>query len=447
VSELLLLGVSHKTAPVELRERVALPEGQGSEQFLRELAGDADIQEAVVISTCNRTEVYVVTADPVEAESRVLGLLARRGGIRPTALAGSIYAYRNCDAARHLYRVAAGLESMIVGEHEIQGQVRRSYDNAVAIGTTGPLSNRVFGAALSTGGRVRSETGIADGRTTLPTVAVDLIREPLGDLGNREVLILGTGEMAELSARALAVAGARLTFVANRRRESALALASRFGGHVAALEDLPEQLATTDVLFGATASPHPIIGPDELAEVMRARHGRPLLLVDIAVPRDIDPLCSQLDGVTRYDLDDLQGAVERNMKVRHAETDRAEAIIEEEIQRFAGWLGSLEAMPTIAALRERGDAIVDGVLADNANRWEDLSDADRERVEVIARTVMKRLLHEPTLRLRRTEDGRAHARLQILRDLFGLDDSELPAEGGDADSGDVRDLRERKHRA
>jgi len=447
VSELLLLGVSHKTAPVELRERVALPEGQGSEQFLRELAGDADIQEAVVISTCNRTEVYVVTADPVEAESRVLGLLARRGGIRPTALAGSIYAYRNCDAARQLYRVAAGLESMIVGEHEVQGQVRRSYDNAVAIGTTGPLSNRVFGAALSTGGRVRAETGIADGRTTLPTVAVDLVREHLGDLGNREVLILGTGEMAELSARALAAAGARLTFVANRRREHALALAARFEGHVAALEDLPEQLATTDVLFGATASPHPIIGADELAEVMRARRGRPLLLVDIAVPRDIDPLCSQLDGVTRYDLDDLQGAVERNMKVRHAETDRAEAIIEEEIQRFAGWLGSLEAMPTIAALRERGDAIVDGVLADNASRWEDLSDADRERVEVIARTVMKRLLHEPTLRLRRTEDGRAHARLQILRDLFGLDDSELPAEDRDAGSGDVRDLRERKHRA
>jgi glutamyl-tRNA reductase len=421
VSELLALGVSHKTAPVALRERVALPDGL-AEEFLGRLLDGSDVQEGVVISTCNRTEVYVVASDPVAAETRVLGMLARRAEIRPTELAEPIYSLRNCDAARHLYRVTAGLEAMIVGEAEIQGQVKRAYEHALAAGVTGPLSNRLFSAALATGKRVRSETAVAATRISVPSMAVDVAQEAIGELSRRHAVILGTGEMAEGTAQALARVGAHTVFVANRRRERAAALAQRFGGEVVGFDALPAELERADIVLASTSSPHPIVGPDELALVMRERGGRPLVLIDIAVPRDVDPLCTQLGGVTLYDIDDLQTAISRNIEVREAEAVRADAIIEEEIQRFAGWLGSLEVIPTVAALRERGTEIVQSVLAENDGRWESLGPRDRERVEAIARTIANRLLHEPTLRMKRGTDERTHARLQLLRELFGLDE-------------------------
>jgi glutamyl-tRNA reductase len=420
VTELLALGVSHKTAPVALRERVALPDGL-AEEFLGRLVADPAVHEGVVISTCNRTEVYAVAADPVAAETTVLGMLARRAGIRPTELAEPIYSLRNCDAARHLYRVTAGLEAMIVGEAEIQGQVKRSYELALAAGVTGPLTNRLFGAALATGKRVRSETAISASRVSVPSVAVDAAREGIGELSGRRVVILGTGEMAELTAQALAHVGVTTIFVANRRRERAAALAQRFGGEVVAVDALPLELEGADIVLASTSSPHHIVGHDELELVMRHRGRRPLLLIDIAVPRDVDPLCAQIAGVALYDIDDLQTVVSRNLEVRQAETRRAGEIIEEEIQRFAGWLGTLEVMPTLAALRTHGADIVHQVLAENDGRWEDLSPRDRERVEAIARTVANRLLHEPTVRMKRGADERIHARLQLVRELFGLE--------------------------
>src|SRR3954466_3841708 len=203
MSELIALGASHKTAGVAVREKIALTEA-ASERFMRELVGEETISEAVVLSTCNRTELYLVTGDPVEAESVVLGALARRAGVRPTELVGGIYSLRNCDAARHLFRVASGLDSMVLGEAEVQGQVRRAYESALEAGATGPLTNRVFRAALATGKRVRSETGLGEGRTSIPSVAVDLAREVIGELADRHVLVLGAGDMAELTTEALA---------------------------------------------------------------------------------------------------------------------------------------------------------------------------------------------------------------------------------------------------
>src|SRR5947208_9882734 len=229
--------------------------------------------------------------------------LSRQAGIRPTELAGSIYSARNCDAARHLFRVTSGLESMIVAEAEVQGQGKRAYEAALEAGVTGPLSNRVFGAALATGKRARTETGIAEGRVSVSSVAVDLVRETIGDLANRSVVVLGTGEMSELTAQALAAQGAQPMFVANRRRERARELADRFGGRVTGFDDLPRELERSDIVVAATSSPHPIIGNDELALVMRARGDRALLLIDIAVPRDVDPLCAPLAGVRLLVMD------------------------------------------------------------------------------------------------------------------------------------------------
>ncbi|HEY7074675.1 MAG TPA: glutamyl-tRNA reductase [Solirubrobacteraceae bacterium] len=432
MSELLAVGVSHKTAPVALRERLALPDGR-AETLLHELAGHREISEAVALSTCNRTELYVVVVDPVEAESLLLARLARHAGIRPTEL--PLYALRNCDAARHLYRVASGLESMIVGESEVQGQVKRAYELALAARTTGPLTNQLFRAALATGKRVRSETGIGAGHASVATVAVDAARDALGDLCGRRVLIMGAGETAELTAQALHAEGVTTMFVANRRREGAIALARRFGGESGTFDALPAELERADVVIGSTASPHAILTAQELAAV---RRGRPLLLIDLAVPRDIDPECAALDGVTVVDMDSLQAAVERHLTVRRAEARRAEGIVEEEIQTFARWLGGLEVMPTLAALRARGHDVVAALLAENEGRWQALGERDRERVEAIARAIVNRLLHEPTERIRALEPEHRHARLQLLRELFGLE--EPPA--GDVDQpATVRRLR------
>jgi len=434
VSEVLALGVSHKTAPVELRERLALPAGRAA-SFIGELVAGADVDEAAAISTCNRTEVYLVAEDPVAAEAAALGRLARGAGIRPTELAPAIYSLRNCDAARHLYRVSAGLESMIVGEAEVLGQVKRAYERALEANATGPLLNRLFRAAIATGKRVRTETAIGERHLSVSSVAVSLAGEVLGELSARRVVVLGAGETSELAARALADRGVETIFIANRRRDNALALAARFGGEALRLEHLPDELARADILVAATASPHPIITADELAEVMRRRAGRPLLAVDLAVPRDVEAECGELPGVTLRDIDDLESVVRGNRSVRETEASHAAAIVEEEIQDFASWLGSLDVLPTISALQARGQTIAAGVVEENSRRWESASAADLERAAAIARAVATRILHEPTLQLRRSHDGGAHARVELLRELFGLDGAgaEQPAEGEPAE--------------
>ena len=431
-SELLALGISHKTAPVAMRERLALADSE-AERFLRSLTASPAISEAVVISTCNRTEVYLVAGDPVAAEGAALATIAGRAGIMPTELAEVIYSPRNCDAARQLFRVAAGLESMIVGEHEVLGQVARAHAAALESGTTGPLTNRLFAAALTAGKRVRTDTRLGRSGISLSSVAVELARELLGDLPGRHVVIIGAGETSELTAQALADRGVTAIFVANRHADRARSLAERFGGQVAGLDQLPNRLTEADIVLASTSAPHPIVGRDELELVMRARDRRPLLLIDLAVPRDIDPDCSELDGVTLRDLDDLQAAVSRNLSSRAGEIPHAEEIVEEEIQRFAVWLGQLEVRPTIAALREHGSAIVEAVLRENANRWESASPRDVARVEEIARSVMSRLLHEPTIRLKSLATGRSHGSLALLRELFGLTSSEEPVDGAESD--------------
>jgi len=442
MTELLALGTSHKTAPLALRERIALLEG-GAEDLVKELTAHASVSEAVALSTCNRTELYLVVSDPVEAESLVLGLLARRAALRPSELLEGMYSLRNCDAARHLYRVTGGLESMIVGEAEVQGQVKRAYELALSARTTGPMTNKLFRAALATGKRVRTETAISAGRSSVASVAVDAARAVIGDLERRHVVIVGAGESAELTARALHDQGVTTMFVANRRRQRAIALAQRFGGASGSFDALPGELDRADILISSTSSPHTLIGAEEIAEVMRRRPRRPLLLVDLAVPRDIDHDCAGIPGVTVLDMDGLQHRVERHLSVRRAESRRAEGIVEEEIQAFARWLGSLEVLPTLAALRAHGDAVVDGLLAENEGRWEDLSDRDLERVETLARTVVKRLLHEPTVRVKGLEAEQRHARLQLLRELFGLEEpAEVAAEQEPAPA-EVRTLRPR----
>jgi glutamyl-tRNA reductase len=438
MSELLALGVSHKTAPLELRERLALTEGAAG-GVLGELKASEPVAEAAAISTCNRTELYLVVSDPVASESLALGTLAGQAGIRPTELVENLYSRRGAAAAQHLFSVAAGLDSMILGEAEIQGQVKRAYELALVEGATGPILNRLFRGALATGKRVRTETRIGEGGTSVPSAAVELAQRSLGgSLASRRVLLIGAGETAELTARALAAKGVEAVFVANRRYDRAIGLADRFGGSAVRFDELPSQLEIADIVVSSTNSPHHIIEREELELMMRARDGRSLLFIDLAVPRDIDPACLEVDGVSIHDVDAVQSIAERNAGGREGEARRAERIVTAELARFERWLDSLEVVPTLAAMRAHADSVVERVLAENASRWQDVGDADRERLEVMARSIAGRILHEPTIRLRRsaeTED--AYLQIATVRNLFGLDATSEP-EGADAEVTPIR---------
>jgi glutamyl-tRNA reductase len=446
MAELLALGVSHKTAPLELRERMALTEGRAV-GVLGELLERPEVLEATAISTCNRTELYLFAADPVGAESTALGLLAREADTQPTDLVGHLYSLRASAATEHLMAVTAGLDSMIIGEAEIQGQVKRAYELALVEGATGPILNRLFRAALAAGKRARSETGISVRSMSIPSVAVELAQRTLGELDDRRVLVVGAGETAELTARALAAKGVQAIFIANRHYDRAIGLAERFGGHAVRFESLPEELIDADIVVTSTSSPHHVIEREALAEVMGERAGRPLLLIDLAVPRDIHPSSREVPGVSLYDMDDLQALVERNASGREAEAHRAEGILRSELLRFDRWFAAQDVTPTIAALRARADEVVDRVIGENEQRWEGLTEADHERLRAAARAIASRLLHEPTLRLKRDADeADAYVKVAVVRELFGLDPASEPLEPSRAEVSDLGERRSQRRR-
>jgi glutamyl-tRNA reductase len=427
-TEILAVGASHKTAPIELRERLALPAGRAS-RVLAELTGHDDVQEAAALSTCNRTELYLVTTDAEEAETEVLGIFSRQAGLRPSELLEAMYSLRADEAVEHLFSVTSGLDSMIVGETEIQRQVKRAYELALVEGVTGPVSNRLFRDALAAGKRVRSETGIARSNVSVSSVAVQLAADFLGELEGRRALVIGAGENAELTVRTLHERGVQALFVANRRYERARELAQRYDGRAVTFETLPQELERADIVVSSTGAPHQIVGREELEHVAALRMDRPLVLIDLAVPRDIEPDVRACPEVALYDMDDLQRAVAENMSGREAEIEEARALVREEVERFGDWLESLDVVPTISALRQRGEEVVDHVLRENEPRWESLSEADRERVEVLARAVVRRLLHEPTLRLKGSAGEQTFYRyVHALRELFGLDAALAPHE-------------------
>jgi glutamyl-tRNA reductase len=414
---LLAVGVSHRTAPLALRERVELNE-RGAAALLSALTERPEIEEAASLSTCNRTELYLAAHDAGATERAVTAELARTGGMLPEELAAAIRTLRGTEAARHLFRVAAGLDSMVLGEAEVQGQVRRSYELALSLGTSGPIVNRLFQDALRAGKRVRTETSISRRSASVASVAVELARRELGYLNGRHALVIGAGKHGALTARALMDAGVQTVYVANRARDRAEDLARRFGGRAVSFDDLAAELRRCDLVLTCTSCPHRILTRRQLAAAVR---GRRLVVVDTSVPRDVEPSARELRGVTLYDLDTIQDEMAHNLSAREEEARNAAPIIEEEVATFERWMATLEVVPTITALRERGRAAVDRALRENEPRWQSLSDDDRERVELIARAVMSDLLHEPTLRLRQVgERGSSSLYVQTVRELFGL---------------------------
>lgn len=416
------VGVSHKTAAVDLREKVALSTGKIS-GILSDLTARDEIDEAVALSTCNRSELYLAGPDPAAAEQHAHEVLVRHSRVGERELACARYLLRDDQASRHLFRVAASLDSMVLGESEIQGQVRDAWEQAMALGASGAQLNRLFRGALEVGKQVRSETAIGRGAVSVSSAAVDLARATLGDLSRSSVLVLGAGRMAEATTRALVDHGAAGVVVANRTASTARALAERVGGRGVDLAHVGPELEIADIVISSTNAPHLILKREDLASVVERRQERPMLLIDISVPRDLDPQLAGLSGVTLHDIDALERVVESNLNGRRREVDRGEVIVADAVARFAAWRAGAASAPTIRSLRARAEQIRSGEIARIGSRLEDLSGEQRATVEALSKSIVNSLLHDPTVRARRAmrdPDGRRH--IESLRYLFDLTD-------------------------
>ena len=416
---LVLVGISHRVAPVEVRELLALTLARSGEAA-RELAGGGG--EAVCLSTCNRTELYVSADNPDEAEARATHLLVETSGLAAEALHGVLYRLRDEAAALHLFRVAGGLDSMVPGEGEILGQVRAAYE----AGAAGPFLDRLFRQAVHAGKKVRSETAIGENPASVSSAAAALVEQVFGDLAACRILLVGAGKTGELAARNLASRGARIALVANRSPEKAAELATRFGGEPIALDRVVDELAGVDVVVSSTSATGFVLGREDVERVLHARKGRPLFLIDIAVPRDLDPGIHELDGCYLYDIDDLQSVVVESLAGRRQEAGRAEAIVAAEAERFREWQASLEVVPAIASLRARAEAIRAAELERARARLGRLTEAERAAVESITAQIVNKLLHLPTVRMKEAAagaDGAVYA--EAVRHLFGLGEDEL----------------------
>ena len=415
--KLSLVGVSHHQAPVELRERVAV-----------DLAGAATLAarlaqrcEAVVLSTCNRTELYLASAGEEALERRSVAAVAELAGDAAGELAPVLYRLADESAALHLFRVAAGLDSLVPGEGEILGQVRAAYE----VGTTGPLLDRLFRQALHAGRRARVETAIGESPASVPAAAAALAQQVFGELDGRRVLLLGAGRMSELAARNLLSRGAAVVAVANRTPAHGEALARRLGTRAVDLAGVPAQLTEVDVVVASTSAAGFVVGPREAGQALRARRGRPLLFVDLAVPRDVDPALGEIDGCFVYDVDDLQAVVEVALAGRRDEAVRAERLVAAEAERFREWLASLAIVPAIASLRAHAEEIRATELAKAESRLERLPESERRLVEAVTAQIVNKLLHLPTVRMKEAAvaaDGVVYA--DVVRHLFGLDEED-----------------------
>jgi glutamyl-tRNA reductase len=390
--KLLLIGTSHRLAPVEVRERVAV-DPDGAAALATRLAGDG---EAVCLSTCNRTEIYLAASDQLEADRRATAALAELAGIDPADLEPFLYRLEREAAAVHLFRVAAGLDSLVPGEGEILGQVRTAYER----GKVGPLLDRLFSHALHTGKKVRTDTAIAESPGTTSSAAAALAAQVFGDLKGARIAIVGAGKIGRRAARRLTKRGASLSFVANRTETRGRELADELGGETIPLEQLVEATERADILVSSTSSADVVLTKDELAGALPARKGRPLLLIDLAVPRDLDPAINELADCYLYDIDDLEAVVHETARGRETEFARAESIAVEEAARFREWLATRDVVPTIASLRERAEAIRRGELAKASPRLAGLSERERNAVESLTSQIVNKLLHEPIVRLK-----------------------------------------------
>src|SRR6266850_1196208 len=434
---LLLVGISHKTAPVELRERVDF-QARGIELALRTLAsrkpggGSAEI---AVLSTCNRAELYLACEDVASAKSELVSFVSAFHNVEAPVIAPHVYDVTDLEAARHLFRVAAGLDSLVVGEPQILGQVKEAHSAARQAETAGPLLNRLFHACFAVGKRVRTETNLGSGAVSVGYAAVGLARKIFGDLQGRSVVVLGAGEMGKRTAQHMKSQGVRQVTIVSRTMAHAARTAEAIGGATAARwEDMDAALAASDIVITATGAGTPILTKAHIESVMRPRRGRPLFIIDIAVPRDVEAAAGEIEQVFLYNIDDLQASVRENLARRASEVERAEAIVDEELGKFATWLRSRGVIPTVVALRQSFESIrraeLDRLEFKLSGLPPDAREEARARLDEITHLLVEKLLLMPTEQLKSLADPDTAAMYaEAITRVFGLEETEQKADG------------------
>lgn len=421
--EVLIVGVNHRKAPVEVRERLTFSDGL-LEKGLRELATLRPVDEGVIVSTCNRVEVVVATKDGDSAIEALTEFLASGERIAREQLSEHLSVYRGREAVRHLFRVAASLDSMVVGEPQILGQLKDSYTHAASAGSAGTVLHRCFHKSFSVAKRVRTETGVASKAVSVSAAAVELASKIFDRLEDKTALLLGAGTMSELAARHLLAHGVRSLVVANRTFDRAVELAREFHGTPVPFEDFPRYLQTADVVIGSTAADGYILTPARVQEVLRGRNYRPMFLIDLSVPRNFDPAINDIDNVYLYDIDDLGGVAHVNREERSREAEKAEAIVEAEVDAFWKWLRSLDAVPTIVALRDKMEAIRKGELEKTLPTLRDLSPREREALEAMTAAIVNKILHAPITHLKQHQREHEAFYVAAARLLFDVEEAD-----------------------
>lgn len=419
--QIVLVGLNHKSAPVAVRERLAFGSDQVPEH-LRRLIVAGGSSEAAILSTCNRTEVYVACENEAQGTDAVVDFLCAFAGEARDTVSPYLYKYTGFDAARHLARVAAGLDSMLIGEAQILGQVRTALQLAQGAGTAGPHLTRLFEAALRAGKRARAETAIGEGAASVSHAAVKLAYRIAPSVAEKEILLIGAGKVAELVARHLSRKGHARVRVANRTQARARQLAEAYGWSTLSLDELPSALRAADIVISSTGAPEPVIDARMVRPVLERRQRRPLYFIDLAVPRDVDPAVQQLDGAVVYNIDDLYAVVDTTVSQRREQVNQAEAIVEDEVRAFWTWYGQRAVAPVIARMRQRAEVIREQELDKALRRLDHLSEADKERIRALSAAIVNKLLHEPTIRIKeqaRSPEG--HRFVAAAAQLFGVE--------------------------
>jgi glutamyl-tRNA reductase len=413
-----LIGVNHRTAPLEVREQFAIAEARLPEA-VRCLAAYPGVEEAMIVSTCNRVEILARTADGCSATD---GFLRQLYGFDPAPYRQHLYEYRDTDAVRHVFRVASSLDSMVVGEPQILGQVKEAYATARAVGAVNSQLDALLTRAFSVAKRVRNETAVATSAVSVASVAVDLAKKIFGNLEGKSVFLMGAGKMCELAARHLQAHGASQIYVCNRTYERGVALARKFNGEAVAFEQLYENVPRADIVISSTGAPHAIFRKEHGDRFLRERRNRPMFFIDIAVPRDVDPEMNKLDGIFVYDIDDLQQVVSSHVADRKVEAERAEAIVQMEVEKFQARLQTLDVVPTIVSLQEHLETVRQAEIDRVRGRLGQLSPEQELAVEALTRGIVNKIMHTPitTLKTAARDSQEVTTIVDLVRRLFGL---------------------------
>jgi glutamyl-tRNA reductase len=427
-----LIGVNHRTAPVEVRERFAIPEARLPEA-VKELASYPGVEEGMIVSTCNRVELLARTTN---GTADLNGFLKQLYGFDPTPYREHLYEYHERDAVRHMFRVASSLDSMVVGEPQILGQVKEAYATARAVGAINSQLDALLTRAFAVAKRVRNETSVATSAVSVASVAVDLAKKIFGNLQGKTVYLVGAGKMCELSARHLLAHGAEHIYVSNRTYDRAAALAKKFNGEAIPFDQLYDTIPRADIVISSTGAPHAIFRKEHGERFLSKRRNRPMFFIDIAVPRDIDPEMNKLDGIFVYDIDDLQQVVSSHVADRRVEADRAEAIVQMEVDKFQGRLQTLDVVPTIVSLQEHLETVRQAEIDRVRGRLGTLTPEQELAVEALSRGIINKIMHTPitTLKSAARESAEVTTVIDLVRKLFGLRDARAAAASHEDDA-------------